>query len=837
MTEPRAVLRLTDVVKTYPGVVALRGVSLEVLEGEVHAVVGENGAGKSTLMAVAAGATLPDSGSVEIGGHAMTSASPTAAQALGLAVVYQHSSALEDLTVAENLVFAMPPERRPPMPQAGAWSLRRLATVGVQLDPETRVGELGVAERQLLEIAKALALEPRVLILDEPTESLTAHESEALFERIGQIRASGAAVVYISHRLPEVKRVADRITVLRDGEVRGTFPAAQVSESDILRLIVGRSIDRVFPPKPGPPDPAIPPLLAVRDLSGHRFRNVSLEVRPGEIVGLAGVEGNGQREALRALAGMARVTGGQVWQGDRSVALEEPRRSVGAGIVHLPGDRHREGLLMPLSVRENITLMSLPQVTARGVVRRGLERTLAVRQVERLAIRTPSVETSVETLSGGNQQKVLIARALLSAPRVLLADEPTRGVDVGARIEIYRILREAAEAGAAIVVVSSDAIELQGLCDRVLVFSRGQVVQSLDGDAITEDAITGAAITATTQHVAGSERARQLLRLRRFASGDYAPSLVLAVLIVALALYTGAANGRFFSALNFQGMLLLASALIFVSLGQQVALLVGGLDLSVGPLTGLVVICLSSVAGEGSGPGSIILGVALGVALGALVGLSNGLLVRKVRLAPVLATLATLIVLQGIALLLRPKPEGLISRSFMDLLKTTLGPIPIAFLIAIGVTIAAEWALRRTHGGLELRAVGSDEVRAHRLGARVDRTHLMAYILCSLFAVAGGIMLASQVGIGDASLGKGYTLTSVTAVVLGGARIFGGRGSFVGAFLGACLIQEIVTATTFLRFGTAWQYWLPGILVLLAAGLYSRARGVRAASLIGEEDP
>jgi ribose transport system ATP-binding protein len=424
---------------------------------------------------------------------------------------------------------------------------------------------------------------------------------------------------------------------------------------------------------------------------------------------------------------------------------------------------------------------------------------------------------------------------MLADPRVLLADEPTRGVDVGARVEIYRILRDAANEGRAVVVLSSDAIELQGLCDRVLVFSRGSVVAELAGDAITEEAITGAAVTAVSARTSVARGPDAGHRLRRLLAGDYAPAVVLAIISVLLMLWAGSVNARFFTELNIQGMLLLASALVFVSLGQQVVLLMGGIDLSVGPLTGLVVICLSSFVVADGGLVGVVLGLGSAALLAALVGLANGLLVYALRLVPVIATLATFIVLQGVALLLRPKPEGFIDRGFTDLLKTSVGPLPVAFVVAVVAAIGLEWALRRTRGGLAIRALGSDEARAHRMGVRVGRTKVLGYVLCSLLVAVGGLMLASQVGIGDATLGRNYTLTSITAVVLGGASIFGGRGSFVGALMGAFLIQLIVTTTSFVRLGTAWQYWLPGILVLLAAGLFSRARGIRAAALAGEE--
>lgn len=822
MSTAPSVLQLNDVVKAYPGVLALRGVSLDVVEGEVHALVGENGAGKSTLMGVAAGAIAPDSGTVEIGGHPLEHASPAAAQALGLAVVYQHLSILEDLTVEENLVFAMPAHRRPSMLHASAWARSRLDTIGALIDPVARVSELSVADRQLLEIAKALALEPKILILDEPTESLTPVESDRLFEQIRSITAAGTAVVYISHRLPDVRRIADRITVLRDGETRGTLLAAAASEGEMLRLMIGRSVDHAFPVKATLAADA-PTLLSVRKLSGPRFHEVDVDVRAGEIVGLAGVEGNGQREFLRALAGLLPASGAVHLQGE-DVRLGDPGRVLRKGVVHLPGDRHAEGLLLPLTVRENVSLLSLPSLARGGIVSQSKESEVAAGQATSLAVRAPSIETSVASLSGGNQQKVLFGRSLLARPTVLLADEPTRGVDAGARMEIYGVLRKTAEEGKAVVVLSSDVVELQGLCDRVLVFSRGQIVRELEGDEITEANITGAAVTSGAHREGLAGRARRMLRLRRFVAGDYFPALVLVALILALGAYTTADNSLFLTRFNLTSMLLLASALGFVALGQLIAMLTGGIDLSVGPLTGLVLVVMSFFATASDSGGRLVLAFLAVIATAAAVGLTNVTLIRVFRLAPVLATLATYIVIQGISLLLRPQPAGFVRPGVTAALKTSWGPIPVAFVVVVVLALACELVLRLSHRGLALRAVGSDETRAHRLGARVGLVYVAAYVLCALFAAAGGVMLTSQVAVGDPKVGVNYSLTSITAVVLGGASIFGGRGSFLGALLGAILIQEIITSTTFLQIGIAWQYYLPGILILVGAGIYSRAR-------------
>jgi ribose transport system ATP-binding protein len=830
---PSAVLRLSDVVKTFPGVVALKGVTFEVLAGEVHALVGENGAGKSTLMAVAAGSTVPDSGTVEIGGQPLEASSPAAAQGLGLGIVYQHLSILEDLTVLENMVFAMPPAKRPSMSKAPAWTRAHLASVGAEIDPADRVSDLSTASRQLVEIAKALALDAKVLILDEPTESLTRVESERLFANIRAIRDKGTAVVYISHRLPEVKRVADRITVLRDGETRGTFEAAAISEGEILRLIIGRSVEQAFPDKRPESEHAPEALLAIDHLSGAGFNDVSLSVRPGEIVGLAGIEGNGQRAFLRTLAGMS-AAHGEMSVGGESVKLGRPSRMRRSGVIHLPGDRHREGVMLNLSVRENVSLLSLAPLSQGGFVRRARERPHVAAQIERLGIKTPSAETAVSALSGGNQQKVLFARALLGAPRVLLADEPTRGVDAGARIDLYQVMREAAAEGRAVVVLSSDAIELQGLCDRVVVFSRGQIVRELAGDEINEENITGAAVTADSEHrgeaPAGAQRVARLLR---FVSGDYLPSVVLALLVVLVAFLTSLHNGRYLSTFEVKNTLALASVLAFVGLGQLVVLMTGNIDLSVGPLMGLIVVVVSFFWAVGQGTGDLLLGIVMVIATALAVGLVIGVLRQFGRIPSVLASLAAYIVIQGIALQLRPVQAGQLRPDIVNGINTTIGFMPVAFIAAVVVTIIAEVVLRRTRAGLQLRAVGSDETRAHRLGARVNVTLILAFVVCSLFAAAAGILLAGQIGIGngDQSVGSPYTLSAITAVVLGGASIFGGRGSFIGALLGALLLTEVVAAVPFLEAALSWNYWIPGIMVLVGAGIFSRARGRRTALL------
>ena len=814
-------LELREVWKSFPGVTALKGVSLSLAAGEVHAVLGENGAGKSTLMSVASGSIAPDSGSIIFGESSYGSLTPAAAQAHGVAIVHQHPAVLPDLTVAENLALAATGAK--PTPE---WMREQLRRVDLRVALGARLEDLTVAQRQLLELTKAIAAHPRVLILDEPTAPLGADRVATVFELVRAAAQDGAAVVYISHRLAEVRQIADRVTVMRDGAVRGSAPIDEMSDDEMLRLIVGRSVETTFP---GKHDGAVSDGgLAVENLSNHAFKGVGLAVAPGEIVGLAGIAGNGQSEFLRALAGLEPASG-EVSLGGRTLSLGNPVAAQRGGIAYMPADRHGEGLLMALSVRENATLSSLPRYANRGVVSRRAEVSAVTREVDALQIRTASLETDVEALSGGNQQKVVLARAMLSRPKLILADEPTQGVDAGARVEIYRILREIAESGVPVLIVSSDGLELEGLCDRVVVFSRGEVVGELSGEDVSEEKIARTMVTATT-HRAGDAVAAgggTAERARRFLTGDYLPSLVLAVIIVALGVYTYGQNPRFTATFNITSLLTLLAALAFISFGQLIVIMTAGIDISVGPLSGLVVVIASFFLVEGKSTPVVVLGLAIMLATALTTGLVNGLMVRVGRFTAVAATLVTYIGLQGISLLLRPFQGGFISATITDDIQKNIGPIPVAFLVAVALALVLEYCLRFTRWGLALRAAGSREQAAHRLGVRVNRTVIGAYVACSGLTFLGGLMLMAQIGVGDPTQGVTYTLASITAVVLGGASLFGGRGSFIGTLLGAALLQETINATTFLSLSQAWQYWFQGVFVLVAAVAYTLARGRR----------
>ena len=823
-----ATLTMTGISKSFGGVAALTDVSLEVLPGEVHALLGENGAGKSTLMNVATGTIRPDTGTLTFRGEALDDLDPRAAARRGIAFVHQHPAVMPDMTVLENLLVALP---KSVFAGGRVDDIARglLETAGLRVHLSDRVENLSVAQKHLLEIAKALAVKPALLVLDEPTAPLGQESVDMLFALVRDFVAQGTSVVYITHRLAEVRELADRVTVLRDGKLRATAVVDEISDKELLSLIVGRQLDSTFPPKHEGSDEE--PNFVIDAVTGPGFNDVSVSARRGEIIGVAGVVGNGQSELLRALAGLVPLDGAVSINGAAMSARELLSKA-----AYLPADRITEGLMMRLSVRENAAVSALRRFRGRALMSRKRELGMVGETLGSLSVKAASLDATVSSLSGGNQQKVMVARALLSEPVLVLADEPTQGVDVGARAEIYQILRDVSASGIPVVIASSDAKELEGLCDTVIVMSRGHVVDTLRGDDLTEERMIHAAVSSTTQTVSVDEiaeaesderTAARAAKLRRFLQGDYAPTVLLVAVMLGLGAFIFAQNDRYLGDFNISSMLLLVSALGFIAMGQTIALLTGGIDLSVGPLVGFLVVVGSFFILDEAPVTSIVLGFAAMLGASLIVGLLNGSLIRYAKFTAIAATLTVYIALQGMSFILRPTAEGFINREISSIITTKLGPVPVAFIVLVLVVLGLEYALRKTPWGWRLRAAGSDEESARRVGVEINRTVVLGYVATSALTFLGAIMLMTQIGVGDPAQGVAYTLSSITAVVLGGTSLLGGRGTFVGTLLGSMLLIQVLNATVFLRLDQMWQYILQGVLILAAAILYAVARSKR----------
>jgi rhamnose transport system ATP-binding protein len=499
-------LELSGISKSFGGVQALKGVSFSLRPAEVHALVGENGAGKSTLIKMITGAHQPDQGTIEIHSRTVTNLDPLRAHGLGIAAIYQQPALFPDLTVAENIAIGVE--------STGAWSRVRwgarrararvlLEKIGAAIDPETLVRQLTMPEQQLVEIARALGADARILIMDEPTASLSDQEVDRLFRVIGELKSQGAGIIYISHRLDELPRVADRVTALRDGVLAGTRRMSEVSRGELIRMMVGRELSALFPRSKATAGEVV---VEMRGLGCRRVRvrDISLSVRAGEIVSLAGLVGAGRTELAGILFGLTPADSGEIRLRGRPVSIHSPAAAIALGIAYLPEDRRRHGVILEMATGPNTTLATLRAISRFGFLDFRTERSIAARFVQQLGIKTPSVATPVANLSGGNQQKVALARWLAAKPSLLILDEPTQGIDIAAKAEIHRLMSELAAQGLAILMISSELPEVLAMSDRVAVMHGGRITEILDGAAATQELILERALGHTVPAGAAS---------------------------------------------------------------------------------------------------------------------------------------------------------------------------------------------------------------------------------------------------------------------------------------------------------------------------------------------
>ncbi|MBN9017695.1 MAG: sugar ABC transporter ATP-binding protein [Rhizobiales bacterium] len=474
-------LSVSGLSKHFPGVRALTDVSFDLKRGEVHCLIGENGAGKSTFVKLIAGAQKPDAGTIAVRGKSVVLNGPRDAKALGLAFIFQELSVVDGLTVAENIVLGDEPGRGGHFDRDAAETTARrlLAGIGFDgLDPATRVGRLSTAEKQAVMIAKALCANADVIVMDEPTSPLEEQEVRRLLAVIATLKAAGKGIIYVSHKMREIEEIADRVTVFKDGRKVATLDRAEAEPRELIRLMVGRDLGDVFPPKSRQPGPIV---LSVEKLSGARIHDISLSVRSGEIVGIAGLVGAGRTELMRSIFGADTVSSGRVLIDGKPVTPNSVRRAIGSGLGLVPEERRAQGIVGVLSVFDNLLLPWTEFPASRRET--GAPRAVAQRTAQTMDVRTPSLDQRISLLSGGNQQKVVVGKWLAMKTRVLLLDEPTRGVDIGAKREIYRIIDELARQGLAILLVSSELPEVIGLADRIIVLNQGHLVGELPGTA------------------------------------------------------------------------------------------------------------------------------------------------------------------------------------------------------------------------------------------------------------------------------------------------------------------------------------------------------------------
>jgi ribose transport system ATP-binding protein len=839
-------LRLEGVTKRYGGVTALAGVNFECSLGSIHAVVGENGAGKSSLMKVVAGVIRPDEGRIYVDGTLVRFTSPSDATRYGISCIFQELSLLPDLSVSDNISIIDPPKRFGLIDRSRQRKRAReiLHEMGcTDIHPSDRAKDLPLSRQQIVEIAKALIRKSRLIILDEATSALTAKDVDQLYKIVRQLRDRGLAILYISHRMHEIAALADTCSVFRNGKHIETFPMAGKRTDEIVPLMIGREIAQAFPPKleqtassSSGVDPArinVKPgseaaAIEVRNLRWEKvLHDVSVSVKKGEIVGLGGLDGQGQSEFLLALFGVLRSVEGELLINGvpRSIAHPNQAKALGIGMALIPEDRKTQGLLLPMSIRDNLVLAAASDLSKRGVIDRKREQVAIDEAVRRLQIKVNDLDAPVRTLSGGNQQKVVIGKWLMKEPRILLLNDPTRGIDVGTKQEVYRLIRELAGAGIAILFYSTDYEELVALCDRVVVCYGGKLIRELEGEDLNEQNLITASLNISGEFVrseasgtvseAGDPRQTKSQAFRRFWRRNAGPLTALFVFAAMFFLFSiQQQNGLSTNVLTSVSNK--AVVLALVAMGQTLVILTGGFDLSAGMIMTMAC-CLASVVLNGS-PGQIALGAILVLGSGLIAGAINAAIVVFGRIQPIIVTLATGAVYFGVALWLRPSPGGEVSEELSNALTYDIAGIPTTFLLLAGVWLFVWWPFRNSVVGRNCYALGSAESAAYMSGLSIGRSRFAAYSLAGVLAAAGGFLLALISLSGEASASQGglYTLNSIAAVAIGGTSLFGGSGGMIGSILGALVLRTISDLLFVFNAPALWQPLFQGFILLAA---------------------
>ena len=488
------VLEMRHIRKTFPGVVALDDVDFDLRRGEVHILLGENGAGKSTLMKILSGAYQKSAGQIVFDGQDVEIRNPKHAQTLGISTIYQEFNLIPHLSAGENIFLGREPRWFGLIDQSAIFqeATRALNGLGLNLDPHKLIKELKVAEQQMIEVAKALSLDARILIMDEPTAALTEHEIKELFANIRSLRDKGVSIVYISHRMEELFEIGDRVTVLRDGRTVGTYDVRETSKAELIRLMVNRELTELFPKERAELGPEV---LRVEGLNTHAgLKDISFSLRKGEVLGIAGLLGAGRTELARAIFGLDKIASGTISINGLPQRIGSPRAAINSGIGFLTEDRKSQGLVLPLSVKENLCLASVDKFSRWGLMNAQEEQQAADRYVKDLRIKTPSLDQKVVYLSGGNQQKVVLSKWLCCKSEIFIFDEPTRGVDVGAKAEIYQLMNKLTASGVAIIMISSEMLEVLGMSDRILVMRGGRITGEFSAEEATSERILQCAL-------------------------------------------------------------------------------------------------------------------------------------------------------------------------------------------------------------------------------------------------------------------------------------------------------------------------------------------------------
>jgi rhamnose transport system ATP-binding protein len=832
------VIELRGITKRFGPVEVLSDVDLSLRAGRVHSLAGENGAGKSTLVKILGGIYQPDSGRILKDGMDTTILGAADARRQGIAVIHQHPAVFPDLSVAENVFVGRQPRRMGGIDWAAMTGKAQelLSSLRVEIDVRVPVKMLSIAERQAIEIAKALSIDARVLVMDEPTSTISSREVERLFEIVERLKKQGVAILFISHFIDEILGLGDEVTILRSGKRIITTHTADLTPAQTVRHMIGTEPGAFFPKE----DTQIgKPILSVQGLSGAGFvEDVSFEVRTGEILGFFGLVGAGRSEVAQMLFGITRPDRGEIRVGGHLVRPRSSRHAMRLGISFLPEDRHQQGLVLPFPIRANATLPVLRQLANRlGVVDRAKETQIARDFAGRMRVVATGVEQLTNTLSGGNQQKVLLAKWLIPSPKVLILDEPTRGVDVGAKAEIHRIISHLAAQGLAVILISDDAREVIGMADRIIVFRSGHIAAESARASFDREAILLAAAHTARDHDAsnppraaltrpaektaalshGSLRGfiGRLMRIRELG-------LVLALLIICLAVTMR--EPRFLQGANLEQVALSATLVCIVALGEALVIIARQIDLSVGAIVATSAF-ISAGWLEHHPNESILFVLLLGCAVGGALGVVNGLVVTAFRIPAIVATLGTLAMYRGGVIVLaagRQISATVLPDTYGDIARLHVAGVPLLVWLTVLFTVGFGLAARFTRTGRNLYALGSNQESARFAGISEQRHIALVFILSGLLCGLVGVLWGSRFGTVDAVIAPDLHLQAISAVVVGGVSIFGGSGSVYGAALGAVIFAVLQNGVQLLGINRFWLQAVLGATIVVTVVFYSQ---------------
>ena len=850
MSDSMLLLEVRDVAKRFGSVVALKSATLNLVRGEIHALMGANGAGKSTLVKILTGVHPADAGTITINGATRVFRSPAEARLAGIVSVYQDPALVPDLTIGQNMRLA-------DVPLADVRS--HFADLGIEdVDPNALVRDIPYPVLRLIDLARALASNPMLLVLDEITAALPANLAERVFTVMRSWRKRGNSVIFISHRMAEVGALCDRATVLRDGVTVGIIDTAPGSGERIVSLMLGLDPTKVSPSQSARRQSLSvndgPAALEVRDLCyGHMLKAVSFSLRAGEILGVAALEGQGQQELFDCIAGVTRSDRGDIAAHGQKLKLNHPGDAIAAGLVLVPANR-LQALLPQRSIRENVALPLVRNPSKWGLINARAERERVSNAVKRLQIDTRA-EAQLRRLSGGNQQKVVIARWIATGFQTLLCFDPTRGIDIGTKHQIYRLLREMADAGSSVLLFTSELPEIALVCDRTIVLFGGEIVAEMPASEANEETLLRAAhglglapvrgaigragvrSTGTGAITGSADNLSLSVQAPNQSSGFLDtvwnavvrhPALFGMPLLFLVFLMATVAIHPKFDSFDAQSVAMAALPLACAAAAQAIVVISGGIDLSIGSVMAVANVLAARTMNEASFGQSLWLALAI-LAAGAAIGAINGFLVIVSRVPDVIVTLTTGFIWGGVALLILEKPGGGAPPEFANLGTGTLVTEWLSnSLVLLVVAVTLVWIpVRMSKTGLRIYATGSDKIAAFRSGVNVEVARLAAYVFGGLFSAIGGLGLTMTTGIGSPHAGVLYTLSGLAAVVIGGVSLTGGRGGVVGPVIAAFVLTLIPADLIFLNIDPNFGQVIQGtliVLVVMAGGLATIVR-------------